>query len=410
MAEETQTGLTAEERVFLALLGAALREETLTETESADWQRVFAMADRHHVLPLALESACRCPGIPAELMNEAEERAMLTVIGQAVRTGAFLSLYRHLREAGCAPSVVKGLVCRQLYPQPDSRPSSDEDMLIAPVELPAVHALLASRDMVTDDGQPPTPGADEVTYMGPDRLRIELHTSLFPASGAVYRQMNALFDGALDRTVTEEVQGVPIRTLCPTDHVLYLLCHACKHFFHTGVGIRQVCDIGMFSRRYGGEIDWARVRSGCEAVRMADFAAAVYRIGTNHLGLETPEVFSDLHPDETGMLRDMLSGGVYGAADETRLNSSTVTTEAVEAHYEGRSARGVSAALFPSADSLKGRYPYLADRPWLLPAAWGQRIFRYLRRSGDRAGGDAGESLRIGRERTALLRQYGVID
>ncbi len=401
--------MTAEERVFLALLGAALREETLTETESADWQRVFAMADRHHVLPLALESACRCPGIPAELLKAAEERAMLTVIGQAVRTGAFLSLYRHLREAGCAPAVVKGLVCRQLYPQPDSRPSSDEDMLIAPGELPAVHALMTARDMVTDDGQPPAPDADEVTYMGPDRLRIELHTSLFPTSGAVYRQMNALFDGALDRTVTEEVQGVPIRTLCPTDHVLYLLCHACKHFFHTGVGIRQVCDIGMFSRRYGGEIDWARVRSCCEAVRMADFAAAVYRIGTNHLGLETPEVFSDLHPDETGMLRDMLSGGVYGAADETRLHSSTVTTEAVEAHYEGRSARGVSAALFPSADSLKGRYPYLADRPWLLPAAWGQRIFRYLRR-GEQAGGDAGESLRIGRERTALLRQYGVID
>lgn len=32
-----------------------------------------------------------------------------------------------------------------------------------------------------------------------------------------------------------------------SDHLFYLICHALKHFYHSGFGIRQVCDILLFA-------------------------------------------------------------------------------------------------------------------------------------------------------------------
>lgn len=62
--------------------------------------------------------------------------------------------------------------------------------------------------------------------------------------------------------------------------------------------------------------------------------------------------------------------------------------------------------MFPGAKALEGRYPYLKDRAWLLPLAWTQRLAGYLRKGESAA---AGESLRIGKARVALLKQYGIL-
>ena len=93
-----------------------------------------------------------------------------------------------------------------------------------------------------------------------------------------------------------------------------------------------------------------------------------------------------------------------------RFSSATITLDAVAAEKQGRRSRGLLAAAFPGVSSLAGRYPYLKKRPWLLPAAWGQRIWTYLSHRDARPDTDPAQSVRIGRERTQLLRQYGIID
>ena len=60
------------------------------------------------------------------------------------------------------------------------------------------------------------------------------------------------------------------------------------------------------------------------------------------------------------------------------------------------------------ARELEGRYPYLKDKPWLLPGAWVQRLARYAGENRGRAGA-ARESVAIGERRVALLKKYGVI-
>jgi hypothetical protein len=82
----------------------------------------------------------------------------------------------------------------------------------------------------------------------------------------------------------------------------------------------------------------------------------------------------------------------------------------VAAEKQNRRSRGLLAAAFPKASSLESRFPYLKKRSWLLPAAWAQRIFLYLTHRDARADTNPARSVAIGKQRTELLRQYGIID
>ena len=87
-----------------------------------------------------------------------------------------------------------------------------------------------------------------------------------------------------------------------------------------------------------------------------------------------------------------------------------MTLRAVADHNRGKKAKGsIGAALFPSARTLENRYPYLKKHPWLLPAAWAHRIFKYKKETAKSKDDSAREAVKIGNRRMELLRQYGVI-
>ena len=365
------------------------------------------LARAQAVQPLIAQSLFLCPATAGEAVLEAARKeAKAVTTRQAVRTAEFLLLLRELSNRELYPAVLKGIVCRSLYPEPEQRASTDEDLLISPEKFSAYHEALLACGLQMLDPTAPTAGADEVTYVDPDRdLYVELHMRLLPSGSDAYGDCNSYFTDVLSRTVTFELYGTAIHTLAPTDHVLFLLCHAYKHILHGGVGIRQICDICLFARQYDGEIDWKRVRAACEEMKIETLSAAFFRIGERHLDIQAPVAFADLSPDEEPLLHDCLTGGLYGANDRDRLHSSTMTLEAVAADRTGRRSLGAIRSLFLPAESLSGRFHYLRKRPWLLPAAWAQRIFGYVFREKSKPA----NTLNIGRNRIELLRQYGVL-
>ena len=237
-----------------------------------------------------------------------------------------------------------------------------------------------------------------------------MHKSLFPADSDAYSELNDFFVGVHDRAVEENIDGVKILTMAPTDHLFYLICHAFKHFLHGGFGIRQVCDIVLYARRYGGQVDWVQMLENCESIRAEKFAAALFDIGAGSLDLpvELPEIWQ-MNVDEKPMLEDLLASGIYGDADMERKHSGSITINAVVRQKRGKdTGGGLMKSLFPAASSLEGRYPYLKKHPALLPVAWASRIFRYAAKN---SGSDsAARSIRLGNERMELMKQYGILD
>ena len=407
--------------LFLSILKSALcgRQEQPRLTPR-QWQQLFDMAGIHKVLPLFFETVCGCPSLrelDASYLQDVKRQVMQQVTMQNLRTEEFLALNRSLRAAGITPLVFKGILCRQLYPLPDHRLSADEDLLVPPEQFAAAQQVLLDFGMHVAAETAPSPDAYEVPYrMAGSPLYIELHKRLFSPDSQAYGDLDRFFTDVFTRAETVSVSGQPVLAMDPTDHLFYMICHAFKHFLHSGFGIRQICDIILYANLYGSRIRWDAVWENCRAIHAEKFAAALLRIGSNYLVFDPeqaccPALWQQIPVDELPMLEDLLSGGVYGSASLSRLHSSSITLDAVAAERQGKKRRsGFLVSAFPPASQLKERYPYLQKTSLLLPVAWTQRLWQYLQETRRTKDNRAADALKLGRQRIALLKEYGIID
>ena len=408
--------------LFLQALRASLEDRTVdweTDIERETWDALFAMAASHSVLPMIYAAVVRCPAArkaDSQIFLPYKRQTMQAVMVQTMKTDAFLRLLPELQAAGVTPVVVKGIICRELYPHPDYRMSADEDVLIPPEQFEACHKAMFDCGMELLDAEQDLT-AYEVPYgKKGSPLHIELHKYLFPPESDVSGALNRFFADVHGRAVTQTVHGVAVPAMGCTDHLFYLICHAFKHFLHSGVGIRQVCDICLYANAHGAEIDWQPVLDRCAEIHADRFAAALFRIGEKYLTFDPekacfPKAWREMAVDETAMLEDLLDSGVFGASSMSRKHSSNITLNAVSAEKRGRKAgNGLLRTVFPPAWQLAGRYPYLKEKPYLLPLAWVNRILKYGKETaGGSADNNAAQSIKIGNGRVALLKEYGII-
>lgn len=397
--------------LFLQAISAALKNEQVDWEQplsQEEWVGLLTLAEAHRMLPMVYQAVYACKAAAQadrRMMTYFRNCSLQMVALQTWKSAEFMPLLQALRDAGVNPMVVKGITCRELYPNPDHRLSSDEDVLIDPEQFEACHRVLTEFGLATKD---PDSNSYELAYVRPDgSLYVEIHRSLFPEESTAYGDMNRFFRDVRSRAVVQ--RGIP--TLSPTDHMLYLLCHAFKHFLHSGFGVRQVCDLILYANSYGSQVDWSYVLSACREIRAEQFAAGLFRIGWKYFGFSLeqsryPLQWQAIYVDEGLLLEDILQAGVYGSADKDRLHSSTLTLQAVSSQKQGKPNSGsILKTLFPSAKDMEGKYPYLKDKPILLPIAWTDRIVKYSKSTASPT-----DSIRIAGDRIQLLRQYGVLD
>lgn len=407
--------------LFLEALRASLEKSTVaweTELTPVQWQELFAVAAAHHVLPMIYEAVAHSSAAKKadpQMIMTVRQQTMQTVMMQTVKTDGFLNLLQNLVSAGVAPLVVKGIICRELYPNPDCRISADEDLLVSEKQFPLCHETMIACGMepLSQDLE-----KHEISYSRKaSQLHIEVHKQLFSPESDAYDEFNHFFETAHEHAITKNILGVQVMTLDHTDHLFYLICHSFKHFLHSGFGIRQVCDICLYANAFGSEIDWLRILKQCKEIQADLFAAALFRIGEKYLTFRPdvacfPGQWRTLTVDETAMLEDLLDSGVFGGSSMSRRHSSNMTLHAVSSRKQGgKGGNSVLRTVFPAAKDLAGRYPYLERKPYLLPVAWADRIIKYRGETkAGNPGNNATESVKIGKRRIELLKQYGIIE
>ena len=402
----TNMTLTTTETQFLHIARAAISGSDLP-TEKVDWPAIFTLANQQKLLPILFEAVRKMPAAEenAVLFAVTKQQVIGQVLNQTVRSAEFADLYRKLRKAGLRPIVVKGQLCSHLYPLKDHRISADDDLLIPDGEFMACHEQLLTNGLTTDTPVDELATADEVSYTKEGSpLYIELHRHLFDSAEDAHDELNHFF-ADLNPVEMDGFLAMP-----PHEHLLYLILHAYKHFVRSGIGLRQLCDIGLWARAYHVEIDWQRLHEQCESVHAATFAAAAFCIAREYLGIDFDLPMPwDASIDVEPLLHDTLCGGVYGSNDLTRLHSSTVTLNAVKASRTGEKS-SVLRTVFPKREYLERRYPYLKKRPYLLPVAWVQRIAHYASEKQSNPDNSASGSIKLGKERIELMKRYGIMD
>lgn len=398
---------------FLLLLSGALHEAAsaapaaLPEVpDEAVISQVILLSHMHNV-PLVCERLYRM-GLGGKLRETMRRDLVQVAAYEAGATQLLLLLLDALRKEGVCARLVKGAVCRSLYPNPGLRPSSDEDIYVEDAQTAAAEAVLLRLGYSRLDEAP----ADEkaVHTWSKGALRIELHSSLFDDLAIPAGADAAVLKNCFHTKSWAAVEGKQVMTLHPQEHFIYLVLHYYKHFLAGGVGIRQICDICLFSEKYGGEICWNEVWDVLRRLKLHILLWNIRDIGIQYLGMGNeimPGANGFPPADSRELLCDTLNAGIFGASTLERKHSSIITIRAAQ---EGAEEKGnIRAALFPAAKGLHGRYPYLRRYPWLLPVAWCSRWIKYLK-EGKNPGGRAAQASRIGKQRLKLLEQYGIVE
>lgn len=383
-------------RLFLqaAVLGLERNRIDDPGLSEDEWREFMQLSADQAMLPIVFEAVYSV--MPEELEKEYRAVTLSWISKQVRNTESFLEIYRKLTEMGMEPLVFKGIVCRDTYSLPDWRVSSDEDIYIERDAFMRFHESMKQLGFRAED--PNFHSEHETVYDRKD-LKVEGHWELFPLENRLWEKMNALTAEMVKRAACLEIEGVRILTLKPTDHMIYLLFHAMKHFALAGVGIRQICDIVQLDKKY--DIDWTRVASVMDALGGARFTAAILDACCRIFGMRIPEGWEP--EDSTDLIEDALEGGVFGHSTEDRIHSASITAADGTGH---NTVYGLFRAIFPSREAMEINYPWVSRSRLLLPVGWGVRLFRYAGKIGK--GSSPLRSIEIGKRRLRLLKKYDV--
>ena len=114
---------------FLTLLKDAHLGQ-ISQLDDYDYELLYQASIQHDVTALLYNQIYRFSNFPDELKQQWKRKAIQINALQTIRSDAFLRLYREFLKQDLKVLVLKGIVVRSLYLQPDNRPSNDEDLYV----------------------------------------------------------------------------------------------------------------------------------------------------------------------------------------------------------------------------------------------------------------------------------------
>ena len=405
---------------FLELLASAVHQEHTPKLNTPDWDSIIKTARKQNVFSLIVESASNI----AEFVQHPQYRSWVkesieNVSVQTINSFEFLKVYQHLCAHGIFPTVVKGIVCRELYGDLKChRPSGDEDIIIEREEFESVRKTLEQegyRVLIDPDEHTKEPDdtkldyVQEITFYNPDTaLKIEVHINIFSTENEIFRNMNDLFEDSKEHTKIKQIEDVGIKTFESTDDLLFLILHTFKHFLFSGFGIRMVCDILLFQESYQNEIDFDYLFRKLEKISALKFYNDLICIGNKYLGFNLKTVHEPCQTDK--LLDDIRKSGAFGNENEAQAMSAVFLRSALDADQSKNQSRikRLWKTVFPGKEWLFRYDPRIKTNPLLTIPAYCSRIkkgFMYsvFKRKTQKS------SIARGEKRLGMLRNYGIV-
>lgn len=332
-------------RQLIGLLWAGLRGETYAPPEDCPWEKVLRLAAEQRVENLlwyALRSGMQVPAETASRLERAHNQAVFA----SVQIDAWLArIGEALSARGAEHIPLRGAVLRGSYPQRDMRPMADLDYLVHTGDYPVIREAmeaLGGKHVHTDGGH--------FTFVVPPGLHIEFHPNLVYVMSPVGAQINPGW------------QYVRAGELTPEGNYLNHICHLASDLTRGGAGVRTIMDNWVCRHGPGDKPGRAAVERQLREFGLLDFARNVEQLADWWFGDGAASRVTEDLGDY------ILDSGAHGTLRHAVLAES--------ACWGGTGAL-LRRAFYPM-EEMKGRYPWLERRPWLLPAAWILRGTRTL--------------------------------
>lgn len=300
------------DKLFFSLLRAGLWGEADPGTDYSltDWKSVFGLAKEQTVVGLVADgiSVVKRSGIPLNVAAEVSEKLMVQTIG-IERSNARLNkvvaeMAGIFRENGIRYCLVKGQGTALNYPRPEHRSPGDIDILLDDENYRRASEILAPK---ADKLFPEDPDKKHFGMLFHGGVDVELH-------GTAHAGFGKKFNDAIDSMQAELFARKDFRSWdCLGENVtlpsvdfdaMYIFTHFVHHFYHSGLGLRQICDWTMHLHRFASEIDRDWIQRYLDDLDLNREWKAFGFIAVNLLGLPREEM--PFYDEAFGRYSDMI--------------------------------------------------------------------------------------------------------
>jgi hypothetical protein len=155
------------------------------------------------------------------------------------------------------------------------------------------------------------------------------------------------------------------------DHLIYILVHLAKHFYHAGVGIRMIADVAVFINKFAEILDFEYIDDEMKRLELSEFANVIYFIVNKYFGTDVDCKDISLN-SEKRILEYVLNHGVFGFdnkdVDSIMWHSGKEDTFNV-----------LIRKLFPDYRTMVTYFDWFENKPKImLPYAWLRRWIEYI--------------------------------
>lgn len=215
-----------------------------------------------------------------------------------------------LYEAGINAILVKGQGIAQCYARPLWRASGDVDLLLDEINYDKAKSFFTPLATSID------PEDTKVKHLGMtiDPWLIELHGTLM---GGISNRVNRVITSVqVDCFVNGGIRtwnsgNTDICLPSPDNDVIFIFAHFLNHFFHGGIGLRQICDWCRLLWTYRSVLDYTLLENRIREMGLITEWKAFASYAVNYLGM----------PAEAMPLFDESLNSHYWTRKTYRINS-----------------------------------------------------------------------------------------
>lgn len=347
------------------LAACALHDTVPVLDDELDLRELYRFCKFHSItsiVAMALEKVWEAN--PAE---EAVMKKWRQARDKAIRKNILLNAERerilaHLESIGCWYMPLKGSLLQFDYPKFGMRQMGDNDILYDKQFQSVIHDYMCAQGyeaVVYQKGN-----HDE--YVKQPVYNVEMHEGLFMES--IVPELFAYYRDIKTRMIrdTDNQYGYH---LSDEDFYIYLIAHAYKHYMHSGIGIRILLDVYVYTMKHGKLLDWPYITGELRKFGADVFEAQCRQLGTKLFAGPVPE----LSGEEWRQLDIYFTSGTFGTEERAMEN-------ALRASENGSGKMGklryLLRRLFPSVRYMIEMEPELESKRWKIPFAYVRRLFR----------------------------------
>lgn len=280
--------LSTNQQAFLALARAGLWEKDvqIASFGKVDYTEVYRLAQEQsipglvaagleHVIDVIIPQELALQFVGSALQLEQRNLAMNSFVS---------SLIERMLKADIYTILVKGQGIAQCYERPLWRSSGDIDLLLNDDNYKKAIDFL-------------TPMADEIVDNTIETKHYALSFKMWEVElhGTLYSQLSKRIDDIIDILQNNTFKNREVRVWrngntdvnlpSPNNDVVFLFTHILQHFFHGGIGLRQLCDLSRFLWVYRECIDRVVLHKRLTSMGVMTEWRAFGRVFVDYLGL-----------------------------------------------------------------------------------------------------------------------------